>query len=244
MLRIVEDHHVLRITIERPKKRNAFTQAMYASFREALYQLNQSDHLKALVLSASGPFFSAGNDIGDFVKTTNGAIDLRETLAFLKTLPLISKPFLAAVNGPAIGVGATLLLHADYVIATPEASLTFPFTQLGVCPEAGSSYLLPRRIGSLKAQQYLLFGDAMSAHEAKALGMYSELTENLDTLKAKLDARIDAISRCDLAALKATKALMKDEGALTEAIERECVTFQSLLGSSTTQARLSAFLES
>jgi enoyl-CoA hydratase/carnithine racemase len=165
---------VLTIRFNRPDKRNAVTGEMYSALAEKLATGERDKAVRAIVLTGEGEFFCAGNDLNDFLQNPP---DKPEASVFqvMKVLTTIRKPLLAAVNGPGIGVGATILLHCDLVYAAPSAYFLMPFVNLAIVPEFGSSLLLPRAIGTKRAMEMLLLGEPMKAEAALANGFITAI---------------------------------------------------------------------
>ena len=156
---------VLRISFNRTEKMNALSRGMYQALAKTLNEANQDFGVRAVILTGEGEHFTAGNDIGDFLNNPPSAEE-SAVLDFLNSLHNFAKPLIAAVKGNAVGVGTTMLLHCDIVIASADAKFLTPFTNLGLVPEAGSSYLLPRALGHHKAAEMFFTGDAIAANEA------------------------------------------------------------------------------
>ena len=165
---------VRTLIFNRPAKRNALTVAMYATLADELTSAGVSAKVRAAVLTGAGDIFTAGNDIHDFVAQPPVSDD-SHVVRFLKALVSFPKPILAAVNGAAIGVGTTMLLHCDLVLAAPSARFQFPFVKLGLCPEGGSSLLLPRMVGLQRASEALLWGEPLDAAAAQRMGFVNEV---------------------------------------------------------------------
>src|SRR5215469_12087114 len=158
---------VAQVTIDRPAKKNALTQAMYQRMADALLESDSDPDVGAVVISGVADVFTAGNDLADF--TAGNSLD--ETHRFLDAISTVHVPLIAAVNGLAIGVGLTLLLHCDLVFVEPTADLSAPFVALGLVPEAASSLLLPRVVGERRAAEIFLTGRHLSGSEAVEWGM-------------------------------------------------------------------------
>jgi len=165
---------ILTISVNRPAKMNALTRDMYSGLANALNEAAGDFGIRAVILTSEGDHFTAGNDIGDFMSNppTSSDSDVAKFLAALLDFP---KPLLAAVKGNAVGVGTTMLLHCDVVVASPLAKFSMPFTSLGLVPEAGSSYLFPRLVGYQRAAQIFMTGDAFGAEEAKEMGLVAQI---------------------------------------------------------------------
>jgi enoyl-CoA hydratase/carnithine racemase len=166
-VRVEVTDRIVRITIDRPSKRNALTQAMYKTMADALLEADSDRGVGAVVITGVGDAFTAGNDLADFA--SGGTLD--ETLRFLEAISSVHVPVVAAVNGVAVGVGLTLLLHCDLVYVEPAAVLSVPFVGLGLVPEAASSLLLPRVVGERRAAELLLTGRRLTGEEAADWGL-------------------------------------------------------------------------
>lgn len=169
---------ILTITIARPERKNALTQAMYGKMADAISGANTDKAVRAIILTGEGDMFTAGNDLTDFASIEERESGEPPVTRFLNAIRDAEKPIIAAVNGPGIGVGLTMLLHCDIAYAAKSANLRAPFTQLGLVPEAGSSILLPRMVGRSMANDILLAGRILSAEEALACGLVSRVTED------------------------------------------------------------------
>jgi enoyl-CoA hydratase/carnithine racemase len=240
-LLVSRDGRVMRLTFNRPEKKNALDAAMYRALVEALAAAAQDRDVRAVVFEGAGGDFTAGNDLADFRDLFRLDAEF-PALAFVRALALFEKPMVAAVAGDAIGVGATLLLHCDLVYAEPQARLRMPFVDLGVVPEAGASLLLPRRIGMARAAQYLLLAEPLSGEEAFRLGLVNALAPP-ETLGDVAMAAAQALAAKPAAALDAARRLMRgDPAELVARIDAEAAFFAQALADPATQARLAAFL--
>lgn len=230
-IQLQENEGILEITISRPERKNAFTAEMYAAFAEALRTAGTKESVKVVLLTGAGGNYSTGNDLQDFLQAPpTGEKD--PVFRFLREIAQFPKPLIAAVDGFAVGVGMTMLLHCDLVYATPSAKFQLPFTNLGLVPEAGSSYLLPLLVGHLKASELCLLGDAIDGQTALGLGVVNELVASellLDHARSK--ARI--IAQKPSFAIQQTKALLKGTQAkpLIEQMIKEETLFIKLLKS-------------
>lgn len=237
--------HVLTLTLARPEKRNALTQEMYAALGAALRAADADDDVRCVVVQAEGDTFCAGNDLGDFAAvgdaTTAGddGLDPVLTNPLLTALPHLRTPLVAAVQGPAVGIGTTLLLHCDLVLLADDAVLAAPFVELGLVPEAASSHTLPARIGHPRAFAMFALGQRVTAPEALAWGLANAVVPRaeLHARAAELAAQVAARSPD---AVQATKALMRDGEALATQIAREAPEFTRRLRSPETQATIAA----
>lgn len=233
---------ILSIRMNRPEKKNALTRAMYQTISEALIGADNDDSVRAVFIAGTGDCFTSGNDLADFRNIPAG--EKRPRNSILNALPATKKPVVAAVNGVAIGVGTTMLLHCDLVYAGESARFQLPFVNLGLCPELGSSVLLPLLAGHQRAAELLLLGEQFSAKSAREIGIVNAVFpdhELLDTAYNK--ARQLAVQPA--ASVRATKALLKRgrEKAVADAIEEEVAIFNERLKSPEAQEAFCAFAE-
>jgi enoyl-CoA hydratase/carnithine racemase len=234
MLRIEDKDGVRLLTLDRPEARNAFNVALYDAVREALADAVVDDDLAVVIITGAGDIFSAGQDL----KEGAGADALaafesgRGFPGFARRLASFPKPLLAAVNGPAVGVGTTLLLHCDLVLVSEAARFRTPFAALGIVPEAGSSVLLPARIGPQAAAHMLFTGGWMSAEEAVTRGLAWKSCRPEELLDETW-AVADTIARMPQASVVATKRLLlaARSEAVTAAIDRELAELIRLIRS-------------
>ena len=206
-IQITHQNTILHLRLTREEKKNAITGTMYNAMSEALTAANTDAQIHVIVISASGNTFTAGNDIADFV-THTGSIETSPAAQFIHAISSCQKPIIAAVNGKAVGIGTTMLLHCDLVYASPEASFSTPFVNLGLVPEAGSSLLLPMRIGYARAAQMLLLGEAMSANEALNAGLINDIISS-DTLLEHALQKATILAAKPVNALAASRTLMR-----------------------------------
>src|SRR5437660_1529726 len=171
MIKTETRDHIATIELARPEKKNALTSAMYAAMTESLASAESDPGVRAIVIHGTRDCFTAGNDLKDFLQGPAGA---SQALRFISALSKVGKPVVAAVGGPAVGIGTTLLLHCDLVYAAPGARFQLPFVPLGLVPEGASSLLLPRIAGHARAAALLLLGHAFTAAEAQAAGIVTE----------------------------------------------------------------------
>ena len=193
------------IRFNRPEKMNAITRDMYAGFTSALNDAAGDFGVRAVVITSEGDHFTAGNDIKDFMANppTEESSDVARFLASLLEFP---KPLIAAVKGNAVGVGTTMLLHCDIVIASPNTSFSMPFTSLGLVPEAGSTKLFPELVGYQRAARIFMTGDPFTADEAKEMGLVETITSDPEKVAMEIAGRI---GQQPPQAIINTKALMK-----------------------------------
>ncbi len=214
---------VLVLTIDRLSKRNALTQAMYGAMAEALHEADTDEEIRAVVITGVGDVFTAGNDLVDFASGAN----LDEVARFLLTISSVHVPIVAAVNGLAVGVGLTLLLHCDLVYVEPTANLWAPFVELGLVPEAASSLLLPRVIGERRASELILCGRHIDGREAAAWGLANEAVTPV--LDAALKAA-NGLASQPPRAVRASKGLLRsDEQSVRGRMAEEMMAFREAL---------------
>lgn len=229
---------ILTITFARPEKKNAFLPEMYEAFARALREADADAAIRAIIVRGAGDTFSAGNDIAGFM---SGKMDAAVHL--LLQLVEQQKPIVAAVDGVAIGIGTTLLLHADYVVATTRARFQLPFVNLGLTPEGGSTMLLPALVGQARASEWLLFGDSFDAAAAHAAGLINAVVAP-EELAATARARALALAQKPAGALLASKRLLREpaRAQLRDAILREGAVFVERLQAPETLEALQSFL--
>jgi enoyl-CoA hydratase/carnithine racemase len=237
----VEDR-VLTIRMERPEKKNALTRAMYQGMIEALQQAENDTAVRVIMITGAQDCFTAGNDIADFANAKPG--EPAVALQFLETLATAQKPVVAAVGGVAVGIGTTMLLHCDLVYASNTARFQLPFVNLGLCPEAGSSYILPALVGQRRAAELLYFGDAFGAEEALHLGVVNEVCDE-NELFLKANAAAQKLAEKPPTALRTAKALLKQSFAesIKAAMARETQQFAALLQGPEAREAMTAFMQ-
>jgi enoyl-CoA hydratase/carnithine racemase len=230
------------IRLDRPEKKNALTGTMYDAMREALAQADASDAIRAIVFAGAAGAFSAGNDIADFVAGARKPFTEAPALLFIRQLARTTTPMVAAVDGIAVGIGTTLTLHCDLVYASPAARFRMPFVELGLVPEAASSYLLPRRVGLLKATEFLLLSQPFDADEALRLGLVNVIAPS-DLLLDHAVSQAARLAALPPGAVAATRRLIRGNQAEIEAaLEAEAVAFEARLRSPEAQEAFARFL--
>lgn len=243
LIRTAVSDGVLTLTIDRPEKKNALTQAMYLRLAEAIEEAGEDAEIRAVLLHGEGADFTAGNDLTDFAAENRvGARGAGAALVFLHALNRCEKPVVAAVEGRAIGIGTTMLLHCDVVIAAGNARLSVPFVDLGLSPEAASSLLLPARIGHARAYAMFALGRAVDGRTAADWGLVTEAVEPGAAFATAL-AAARTLAAKPAAALAVTKRLMRDAEILAARIDREGVLFAERLLSPEAAAAFAAFLK-
>jgi enoyl-CoA hydratase/carnithine racemase len=240
---IEKDGPITTIRLHRPEKKNAITVAMYQAMADAVNEAERDDAVRVILLTASGDTFTAGNDLGDFMQNPPVGPD-SPVLQFLAALSTAPKPLLAAVDGNAVGVGLTMLLHCDLVYASERAVLRAPFVDLGLVPEAASSLLLPRAIGHQRAAELLLLGEPLDAARAHGLGLVTRVVPAAE-LEATARAAATKLAQKAPEALALTKALLKETGHATvpERIAHEARIFGARLASAEVREAISAFFQ-
>jgi enoyl-CoA hydratase/carnithine racemase len=238
---IAREGPVLHLTLCRPNKKNALTGEMYRTLSNALAAVAADSTVGAVLISGAGGAFCAGNDIADFLSASDSMVDA-PSLRFIRTIAASKTPLVAAVEGVAIGVGTTLCLHCDLVYAAPSALFRVPFVDLGLVPEAGSSLLLPQRIGLARATELLMLGDAFDAEQAWRFGLVNAIVAAENLLAHALNAaqRLAAQPR---AALAATRRLIRgDTSRILAQIDAEAAEFEVALRSPEARAAFARFM--
>ena len=238
---VVTDQDGVRvIRMNRPEKKNALTQPMYAAMTAALGEADSSAAIRCVVLAGGAGVFCAGSDIGDFQKRAEGGI-ASVTIDFLHALARSQKPLVAAVGGLAVGIGTTMLLHCDYVVAAAGATLSTPFVKLGLIPEAASSLLVPQRLGHPRAFELLVMGHALPAEAAKAAGLVNAVVDAAAVDDTALKAAREIASLPAGAVAVARKLMRGHLDDVVSRIDTEAAQFQELLRSDEARAAFAAF---
>ena len=233
---------VMSIAFDRPEKKNAINAAMYRAMADALERAGEDPAVRCVLLHGSDAVFTAGNDVTDFLQSPPQGEE-SHVVRFLRGLATCPKPMLAAVNGAAIGIGTTMLLHCDLVYAGESAAFSTPFAQLGLCPEAASSLLFPALAGYQRAAEKLLLGEPFGAHEAREMGLVLRVLPDAETL-AFARSQAARLVAMPPAALRATKRLMKRASveAVAAQMTEELTEFAVRLRSPEAREVFSAFL--
>ena len=250
-VKIARGEGVLELTFARPEKKNAITGAMYEAMGEAIVGAGKDNEIKVIVISAEGDMFTAGNDLSDFARTASGGDRPTGTTsehglprgagALLASMAVAEKPIVAAVQGRAVGVGGTMLLHCDLVYIAETAAVTMPFIGLGLTPENASSLLLPQRIGHARAFAVFALGEAITGKEAVEIGIANKCLPAGEVRAAARDAA-KALTTRSLSALMETKKLMRDPALYQDIIAREGAVFAAQLRTPEAAAAFAAFL--
>lgn len=234
---------VLEIEMRRPAKKNALTVAMYEGLTAALDEADRRADVRAVLLRGQPDVFTSGNDLQDFLEQPAND-DSHPAFRFVRRIAAVAKPIVAAVNGPCVGVGATMLLHCDLVYAGQGAVFALPFVNLGLCPEAGSSLLLPLMVGHARAAELLLLGEPFDAAKAHALGIVTEVVP-AEILMMRAGDAARKLAEKPAASVRLTKRLMKRAWmpAIEAALAEEIRHFGERLGSPEAKEAFSAFLD-
>lgn len=232
---------VCELRFDRPEKRNAITHRMYQGLAAALLAAQSDEAVRVVLLSGAGASFCAGNDLNDFVSGPEFT-SAHPVMGLLRTLATFGKPLVAAVHGPTVGIGVTILLHCDLVVAAHGTQLIMPFVALGLVPEAGSSLLLPRLVGQQRAAQLLLLGEPLDAAGAERLGLVNRVVD-ADKLLDEARSLAQRLARQPAEALRATRQLLRgDPAELLARIEAEAQVFGARLKSAEFRAQVQALL--
>src|SRR5881628_1315220 len=207
-VRVEKSGGVLAITLARPERRNAITVAMYAALAEAVESAAGDDSVRLITFQGEGQDFAAGNDLADFLSALPRDTTEIPVWRLLRALAECETPIVAAVHGNCVGIGTTMLLHCDLVIAEEGARFSLPFVDLGLVPEAASSLLLPRLAGRPAAARYLLLGEPFGVDEAEAIGLVSHRAAP-DALNEALANVVAALLAKPPEALRQTQALLR-----------------------------------
>jgi enoyl-CoA hydratase/carnithine racemase len=240
---IVKQDGVLCIVFNRESKKNAITAAMYQAMADALHAAESDTAVRAVLFLGSAQVFTAGNDLEDFLQHPPTAAD-SPVVQFLQRISQAGKPLVAGVCGSAIGIGSTMLLHCDLVYAADNAKFAMPFAQLGLCPEAASSLLLPQLAGYQRAAEKLLLGEPFGAEEALQMGLVSKIlpVAELEAYARKQAAKLVALPA---SSIRVTKQLMKQhqQAAVEQQILGEIEHFKAMLKSPEAREAMTAFFE-
>jgi enoyl-CoA hydratase/carnithine racemase len=243
LIRSETKDRVARIRFDRIEKKNAITVEMYPMLGNALAAADADPQVRAVLLHGTAECFTAGNDVGDFLRVERKP-GTSPAQALFKVLPHMNKPVVAAVGGPAVGIGSTLLLHCDLVYAAPNARFQLPFVPLGIVPEFGSTLLLPLLAGYQRAAELLLLGQPFSAEKALEAGIVNAVVPQEKLLEHALQVAL-ALAALPPESIRLTKRLLKARLAepLAAAIEEETRIFTERLSSPEAKEALSAFVE-
>lgn len=241
-VRVERDGDVLVLVLDRQDKKNAITDAMYGALADALESVETDASARTVLIRSEGDTFTAGNDLADFARANaqpgQGPTNVRR---FLTALTGCTRPIVAAVQGKAVGVGTTMLLHCDFVLLAEDAALSTPFVNLALVPEAGSTMLLPATIGHARAFAMFATGESVDAQTALSWGLASKVVANQDLAAAAL-AVAAALAAKPLGALSATKHLMRNAEAVLAQMDAESREFAERLRSPEAAEAFGAFM--
>ncbi len=242
-IKIETDGHILRLTLNRPDKKNALTQKMYADMARAIDYADETPEIRVIYLSSSSSCFCSGNDLNDFMAFNQAGMPER-TNPFLPGIAKAQTPIVAAVGGPAIGIGTTMLLHCDLIYAGQSARFQMPFVNLGLCPEAGSSYLLPALMGPQRAARMILLGESISARQALDYGIVCEVVGD-EELDAYAWSKACRLAEQPPESVQLSKRLLKKASnrVIQEVIADELKHFSARLLTDECAEALTAFFE-
>jgi enoyl-CoA hydratase/carnithine racemase len=235
---------VLTLTLNRPEKKNALTRSMYQALADGIDQAGADPAVRCVLIQAEGDTFTAGNDLSDFAAANRDEAPAESPRRnpLLVALARATTPLVAAVNGRAVGIGTTMLLHCDLVYVAEDALLTTPFVNLALVPEAASSLTLPARIGHVRAFSMFVLGEAVDARKAVEWGLANAVCPR-DALRAQARTAADAIAARPVSAVALTRAMMRDPAALLARMELEGGHFAAQLKSPEAKEAFAAFAE-
>ncbi|WP_027520751.1 enoyl-CoA hydratase [Bradyrhizobium sp. Ec3.3] len=234
---------VLTLTLARPDKKNALTDAMYGKLADTIEGAETDSSVRVLLIRGEGDMFTAGNDVGEFAAVATGKSEgSRNVVRFIQSLARCTRPLVAAVQGRAVGVGTTMLLHCDLVVLADNALLSTPFVSLALVPEAASSLLMPLRIGHVRAYEMFALGEAVPANTALEWGLASRVVP-LAQLDAEAAALARRLAQQPAGALVATKQLMRNGEALVAQMAAEGEQFAKRLRTAEAREAFTAFAE-
>lgn len=237
------ENGVATITFNRVEKKNSFTAAMYAQMAQFLAQAAQDDAVRVVVFQGHPTVFSAGNDIADFLHNPPATPEA-PVFQFLQQISTFPKPVVAAVAGPAVGIGTTLLFHCDLVYAGDNAAFAMPFVNLGLCPEAASSLLAPRLMGHARAAEALLLGEPFLAEAALEMGLVNRVVPPTE-VNALAQRQAVKLAGKPLSSLVETKRFLKQTLAneVQVRMAEEATSFGRMLREPAAKEAFTAFME-
>jgi enoyl-CoA hydratase/carnithine racemase len=242
-IKIENDGGVLSLTMARPDKKNALTNAMYGALADAIEDAETNSAVRVVLIRGEGDMFTSGNDVGEFAAiAAGGSRGERHVSRFLQALARSSRPLVAAVQGRAVGVGTTMLLHCDLVVLAENALLSTPFVNLALVPEAASSLLMPLRIGYARAFEMFALGEPVDANSAFAWGLANRVVP-LDKLEAEAKVLAARLARQPVGAVSTTKRLMRNPELLMAQILAESERFAERLQTMEAREAFTAFAE-
>lgn len=242
-IRVEKADHILNLTFARPDKKNAITNAMYGALADAIVGAETDKAVRVIVLRGEGDMFTAGNDVAEFAMMATGAFKgERHVSRFLEAITRSTRPLVAAVQGRAVGIGTTMLLHCDFVLLAEDAQLSTPFVNLALVPEAASTLLMPLRIGYARAYEMFALGETMDAPTALRLGIANRVVP-LAKLHAEAASVAARLARQPAGSLSETKRLMRNAEMLAAQIGAESACFAARLSTAEAREAFTAFAE-
>jgi enoyl-CoA hydratase/carnithine racemase len=234
---------IMTLTLARPDKKNALSKAMYSAMSDGLESAERDPDVRVVLFQGDGDSFTAGNDLADFSAASDGSNHgPSEANRFIGNLGKATKPLIAAVQGNAVGVGTTMLLHCDLVYLADTARLITPFVNLALVPEAASSWLLPARVGHVRAYAMFALGEPVDASTALSWGLANAVLP-AGEIRARARAAAEALTKRPAGSLTQTKALMREVEKIAGQIERESGIFAERLVSAEAREAFTAFAE-
>ena len=242
-IEVKNESGILTLTLKRPDKKNALTNEMYGALADAIESVENDPAVRVVLIRGEGDSFTAGNDLGEFAAVAAGkATGERHVTRFIHSLGRATKPLVAAVQGRAVGVGTTMLLHCDLVVLAENALLSTPFISLALVPEAASSILMPLRIGYARAFELFALGEPVAANVALQWGLANRVVP-LEKLDAEATALAQRLAKQPLGSLVATKKLMRSGEMLVKQMQAESEHFEARLKSAEAREAFQAFAE-
>ena len=242
-IKISTESRIRKIVLNRPEKKNALDLEMYNALADAMLAANDDEDVRVIYITGTADSLCSGNDIQDFLKSPPTG-ENSPVFRFIQAIVHAEKPIVAAVNGLAVGIGTTMLLHCDLVYASDQARFQVPFVNIGICPEAGSTFLLPLLVGYQKAAEWLFLGGMFDANAAREAGIVTAVVPaaELEQVAMKAAARVAAQPPNSV---KVTKGLLRTglKDAMMAAVDRENRNFVPMLDLPEAQEALNAFLE-
>jgi enoyl-CoA hydratase/carnithine racemase len=242
-IKIEHRDHILTLTFARPDKKNALTNAMYGALADAILAAETDRATRVIVLRGEGDMYTAGNDVGEFATMASGQFrGERHVSRFIDAIARATKPMVAAVQGRAVGIGTTMLLHCDFVVLAENALLSTPFVGLALVPEAASSLLLPLRIGYARAYQMFALGETVDARTALTIGIANRVVPQ-NELHAEAALVAARLAKQPAGSLAATKRLMRNAEMLVAQMNAESKVFAERLTTPEAREAFTAFAE-
>jgi enoyl-CoA hydratase/carnithine racemase len=240
---VTDDGPIRTVRMNRPEKKNALTAAMYQDMAVAIEDANANTAVRCVLIAGAPNAFCAGNDIGEFMRAAEagGALG-RPSIRLLHALPRAEKPLVAAVQGVAVGIGTTMLLHCDHVVAATDARFSTPFARLGILPEAASTLIAPRLMGHTRAFSLLVMGRPFDAEAAKAAGFVNTVVPTADVETEALNAAQEIAALPPEAVMTARRLMRGTVDELIARIDEEAALFKERIASPEARAAFAAFL--